>query len=102
MKVVRPAFEVHKGDKRAIVGYTKITGHLIFDVKLGENFKGKARYVTDGHKTDPPSTLTYASVVSHDSVRILFLLAALNDLKVAACDIEEGAYLTADLYQSRP
>jgi hypothetical protein len=28
-------------------------------------------------------------------VRLFFLLAALNDLKVAACDIQ-GAYLTAD------
>jgi hypothetical protein len=35
-------------------------------------------------------------VESRDSVRILlFWLAALNDLKVAACDTE-GAYLTAD------
>jgi hypothetical protein len=95
MKVVCPAFEVHEGKERALVGYTKITGHLIFDVKLSENFKRKARYVADGHKTDPPSTLTYASVLSRDSVRIFFLLAALNDLKVAACDIE-GAYLTDD------
>jgi hypothetical protein len=62
---------------------------------MGENFCRKARYVADGHKTDPPATLTYASVVSRDSVRLFFLLAALNDLKVAACDIE-GAYLTAD------
>ena len=95
MKVVRPAFEVHEGAEKDLVGYTKITGHLIFDVKMGENFRRKARYVADGHKTDPPATLTYASVVSRDSVRLFFLLAALNDLKVAACDIE-GAYLTAD------
>jgi hypothetical protein len=64
MKVVRPAFKVHEGETKDLVGYTKITGHLIFDVKMGENFKRKARYVADVHKTDPPSTLTYASVVS--------------------------------------
>ena len=62
---------------------------------MGENFRRKARFVADGHKTDPPATLTYASVVSRDPVRLFFLLAALNDLKVAACDIE-GAYLTDD------
>ena len=42
-----------------------------------------------------PSTLTYASVVSCGSVRIALTIAALNDLKVKACDIQ-NAYLTAD------
>jgi hypothetical protein len=82
MKVVRPAFEVHEDEEKDLVGYTKITRHLIFDFKLGENFKQKARYVIAdaGHKTDPPATITNASVVSQDSVRLFFLLAALNDL----------------------
>jgi hypothetical protein len=39
MKVVRPAFEVHEGEAKDLVGYTKITSHRIFDVKMGENFK---------------------------------------------------------------
>jgi hypothetical protein len=38
---------------------------------------------------------TYSSVVSRDSVRIAFLIAALNDLEVSACDIS-GAYLNAE------
>jgi hypothetical protein len=95
IKVVRPALEVHEGDEKDLVSYTLITGHLIFDIKLGKNFKRKARYVADCHKTDPPATINYALVVSRDSVRLFFLLAALNDLKVAACDIQ-GAYLRAD------
>lgn len=44
--------------------------------------------------TDAPATLTYASVVSRESVRIALTLAALNDLEVKAGDIE-NAYLTA-------
>ena len=48
-----------------------------------------------GHTTDVPTTLTYASVVPRDSVRIALTIAALNDLKVMACDIQ-NAYLTAD------
>jgi hypothetical protein len=68
---------------------------LIFDVKMGENFRRKARFVAGGHMTDVPSTLTYASVVSRDSVRIALTIAALNDLKIMACDIQ-NAYLTAD------
>ena len=52
------------------------------------------RLVAGGHTTDQPSSLTYSSVVSRDSVRILLLIAALNDLNVLACDIQ-NAYLTA-------
>ena len=70
------------------------TTHVIFDVKLGENFRRKARLVADGHKTDPPSSVTYSSVVSRDSVRICLLIAALNDLDVQSADVE-NAYLTA-------
>ena len=41
------------------------------------------------------NTLTYSSVVSRDSVRIALTIAALNDLSVMACDIQ-NAYLTAE------
>ena len=39
------------------------------------------------------AALTYSSVVSRDSVQISLTIAALNDLKVLACDIQ-NAYLT--------
>ena len=74
--------------------FNEITGHLIFDVKLGENFRRKARWVADGHKTSAPSAVTYSTVVSRDSVRIIFLVAALNDLDVQGADIQ-NAYLIA-------
>ena len=43
---------------------------------------------------DPPSTITYSSVVSGESIRIGFLVAALNGLDVLAADIQ-NAYLNA-------
>ena len=67
---------------------------MIFDIKMGENFRRKARMVADGHLTDTPAELTYSSVVSRDAVRIALTIAALNDLKVLACNIQ-NAYLTA-------
>ena len=94
MTTVRPAFETYEGDTRDLIGYQSIGCHLIFDVKLGENFRRKARLVAGGHKTVTPPTLTYSSVVSRDSVRIALTVAALNDLDILVCDIE-GAYLTA-------
>ena len=66
---------------------------MIFDIKLSENFRQKARFVAGGHTTDTPSTLTYSSVVAQDSVCIALIIAALNDLDLQACDIQ-NAYLT--------
>jgi len=54
----------------------------------------KARLVAGGHMTKPPSSLTYASVVSRESVRIAFMYASLNNLKILAADIG-NAYLNA-------
>ena len=94
MKNVRIAFEVYDGDVKDLVGYQKVDCHMIFDVKMGENFRRKARMVAGGHKTEAPATITYSSVVSRDSVRIALTIAALNGLKVLSCDIQ-NAYLTA-------
>ena len=45
-----------------------------------------------------PTSLTYSSVVSQDSVCIILLIAALNDLNIMACDIQ-NAYLMADCWE---
>ena len=94
-KIIR-ALERHEGTEKELIdrGFKEITGHIIFDVKLGENFRRKARFVADGHKTTTPSSVTYSTVVSRDSVRICLTIAALNNLDVLAGDVEH-AYLTA-------
>ena len=95
MKNVRIAFDEFEGNINELPpGYQKISCHMIFDVKMGENFRRKARMVAGGHTTSTPSSITYSSVVSRDSVRIALTIAALNGLKVRACDIQ-NAYLTA-------
>ena len=55
----------------------------------------KARLVARGSMTEATKEQTFASVVSRDTVRLFFLLAALNDLDLLSCDIQ-NAYLTAD------
>ena len=67
---------------------------MIFDIKLGENFRRKARLVGGGHTTIEPSSITFSSVVSRDSVRIALTIAALNDLGIRAWNIQ-NTYLTA-------
>ena len=93
MNNVMVAFKILKEGESAPPGYQQIPCHMIFDVKL-DNFTRKARMVAGGHKTETPATLTYASVVSRDSVRIALMMAALHDLEVKAADIQ-NAYLTA-------
>jgi hypothetical protein len=68
---------------------------MIFDVKM-EDLRRKVRFVPGGHTTDTPHAITYASLVSRESVRIAQTLAALNDLDVRMDDID-NAYLTAPL-----
>ena len=51
---------------------------MIFDIKMGENFPQKDHFVAGGHLTKTPATLTYASVVSRDLIRIMLTIAALN------------------------
>jgi hypothetical protein len=65
---------------------------MIFDVKM--DFTQKARFVAGGHMKNPPQSITYSSIVSRDSMRIAFLLAALNDVDILATDIG-NAYLNA-------
>jgi hypothetical protein len=40
--------------------------------------------------TVPTASLTYASMVSRESIRIAFLIAALNDLEILAADISNA------------
>ena len=94
IKNIMIAFTEYDGDVNELKGFEEITGHLVFDVKLGENFRRKARYCADGHKTAAPSSLTYSTVVARDSVRIMLLVAALNDISIAGADIQ-NAFLTA-------
>ena len=72
----------------------KFLCHLVFDIK-SDTLARKARFVAGGHMTDPPKDTTYSSVVSRDSVRIFFLLAALNDVDILACDLQ-NAYVNAE------
>ncbi len=74
-------------------GYQKIPCHMVFDIKM-EDFRCKARLVAGGHMTGAPATITYASVVSRETVCLALTIAALNDLEVKVGDVL-NAYITA-------
>ena len=78
----------------ALVGYQDIKGQWIFDIKMNGKFTIKARFVAGGHMTKPPSSMTFSTVVTRESVQISSLLVGLNELDVQAADIS-NAYLNA-------
>ena len=96
MSKIFPAVKILDEGAPQPVGHEIIPCHIVFDVKM--DFTRKARYVAGGHKTGEPETRTYASVVSRESVRIGFMLAALNGVDVTAADIAV-AYLNAPCHE---
>ena len=78
MKNVRIDYETYGGYPNGLVGYQEITGHIVFDIKLGETFRRNARYCAGGHKTKSPAAMIYSTVVSHGSVRIILTTAAMD------------------------
>jgi hypothetical protein len=95
MANVRVAFQVFDGKNNQLPpGYQEIKCHMIFDTKLGENFRRKARYVAGSHVTDPPFSITYSSAMSRESVCIALLIAELNEFEILSSDIQ-NAYLHA-------
>ena len=77
-------------EEKAPVGHTKITCHIIFYLRLDMTLK--AQYVAGGHLTYVPTYMTYYSVVSRDTVCIVFLMADLNNLDVLAGDIQNNFF----------
>ena len=72
---------------KALIGYREIRGHMVFDVKMDGSFTREARSVASGHTTESPATASYSSVVTKESIRIAFLIAAQNDLESKCCNI---------------
>jgi hypothetical protein len=80
--------EVRAGKARDMIGFQEIGCHIVFDIKM--DITRKVRFVASGHMTDTPAAMTYSSVVSRETVRLGFLIAALNGLDIMSCDLENA------------
>ena len=76
----------------APTGYQKIRVHIIFAVK--HDGRHKARLVAGGHLTPDPIESIYSGVVSIRSLRMVIVLAKLNNFEVWGADTG-NAYLEA-------
>jgi len=92
MKNVWLAFTLLEEGTPEPVCSKRIPCHMVFDMKL--DFTWKAHFAAGGHVTDPPTSLTVSSVVACDSIRLAFMIAALNDVDILSADIG-NAYLNA-------
>ena len=85
MYQVLVAFKIFEEGESPPPGWTKSTGHIIFDVKM--YFARNARWVNNGHLNPDPETSSYAGVVSCESIWILLTTAALQGVNLLAADI---------------
>ena len=93
MTAVKVAFKILADSDMIAPSYTEVTNsHLIFDINI-EDFCRNTRYVPGANTLDYPASLTYASVVSRETIRIALIMTALNGLEVKANDIQ-NSYLT--------
>ena len=87
------AFQLLEEGEPLPIGSTRIPYHFVFDIKF--DLTRKARLVAGGHRhRDVPTHDCYSSVASRDTVRLAFLIATMNNLKMLAADIG-NAYLNA-------
>ena len=93
MKAVKIAFKILGNDEKSPPGSQFMKCRMIFDIKM-EDFRRKARLVAGGHMMETLKTLTYASVVSQETVRIALMVATLNDVEVKTSYVQ-NVYLTA-------
>ncbi len=87
MRNVMPAFEFRDNDEMPI-GYERIRCHMVFHVKIV--LTRKARFCANGNEADPPKESTFSTVVSRDTVRLFFLLAALHNTDILSADIQNA------------
>ena len=85
MKNVSIAFKILDSSENLSVGFSKLSVHMVFDIKL--DLTRKARLVADGHLTPDPIDSTYTGVVSRETVRIALTHAALLGIDIWAADI---------------
>lgn len=75
----------HKSTATVPRDYKRIRLHMVYACK--HDGRRKARCVAGGHLTDVPNESVYSGVVSLRGIRLLLLIAELNDMKVWATDI---------------
>ena len=79
-------FRIPEDGENSHIGNLFLHFHIIFHVKM-EKLCRKALLVSGGRMTDKPGTMTYTSIISHETVHLAIVIDALNDLEVKYGDV---------------
>ena len=79
MDNVKVAFEILDDNETVPRDHQFVRCHMIFDVKM-EDFLRRACFVPASHMTSAPADMTYAIILSRETVHVALTIAALNDL----------------------
>ena len=71
---------------KEMIGHQEINCHIIFDAHM--EFQQNARFMARVHMEEAPNSIIYSSVVSRDSICIIFLLASLHGVEITAIDLK--------------
>ena len=85
---VKVAFMLLNEDEDPPIGSKEIKYHMVFDVKF--NLTRKARLVAAGYMNEVPAYTLYSPVISRETVRICFMLAALNNVDIMMGDVGDA------------
>ncbi len=80
------AFNILPDGHSVPIGYQNIPCHMMFDIKT-EDFQQKSQLVAGGPQTEASVTITYASVISCETVPLALTIASINDLEVKVGDV---------------
>ena len=89
MEHLKVSFDILPKGKSPPQGYTKSSGHLVFDVCMTLSW-----WVKDGHITPEPEQSTFAGIVFRESIILALTYASLNGLPIYGADIQND-YLQA-------
>ena len=72
------AFKILDEKDKVLHGWSKVTGHLLFDIKM--RFTRKDQWELDDRKMISPIRTTKACTLNRESMKMLFAYATLNML----------------------
>ena len=75
------------------IGYNFVLCHMIFDVKMKKIFR-QYRLVAGERMAETPATMTYTSILYHETDCLAPVISALNNLEAKCVDVM-NAYITA-------
>ena len=92
MENICTTFDIIENNAKVPIEYEKIRCHIVFGVNM--DVTHKVRLFIGRHTTEFVEVSNHSNVISRESVRIVMIIAALNDLKLETGNIQ-NEYLTA-------